>query len=82
MTTAAWVRSFVDKHPDYKHDSVVSEKVTFDLMKRMQDISEGVSPCPELTGKSFSKTPEKYKVVTCPVSPQREGAASSSDGQS
>ena len=28
MTTAAWLRAFVQNHPLYKQDSVVSEEVT------------------------------------------------------
>ena len=32
-TTAAWIRRFIQQHPDYKQDSVVSEKVSFDLIK-------------------------------------------------
>lgn len=80
MTTASWIRSFVDAHPDYKHDSVVSEKVNFDLMKRMKDISEGVSPCAELTGTYLSKTPDRYMVLSCPVEPT-EAQPNSETGQ-
>ena len=65
MSTAAWVRQFLVSHPHYKQDSVVTEEMNYDLIKRMQEISEGVAPCPELTGKLVSKTPETYKVIEC-----------------
>ena len=63
MTTAKWIRRFLTSHPLYKRDSVVTEEMTYDLVKRMKDISEGVAPCPELTGKLISKTPDTYKVI-------------------
>ena len=65
MTTAMWIRHFLTSHPSYKQDSVVTEEMTYDLVKRMQEISEGVAPCLELTGKLVSKTPETYKVIEC-----------------
>ena len=65
MTTASWIRKFVHSHPDYKHDSVVSDKVTYDLMRHMHDISQGTVPCPELIGKLASRTPPTYKVIDC-----------------
>lgn len=39
-TGAKWIRTFVRAHPDYQHDSVVSEKITFDLLKAVQEISQ------------------------------------------
>lgn len=36
-TTAKWIREFVRKHPEYKHDSVVTEKITYDLLKKISD---------------------------------------------
>ncbi|OQV17458.1 Glutamate--cysteine ligase catalytic subunit [Hypsibius exemplaris] len=41
QTTATWLRNFVEKHPEYKHDSVVSEKINYDLMKACQAIANG-----------------------------------------
>ena len=77
MTTAGWIRQFVLAHPDYKHDSAVSDKITYDLTQRMKDISEGAVPCPELLGTLASKVPEKY-VVKCPETPNKAHAASDS----
>lgn len=63
MTTASWIRAFLTSHTAYRQNSVVTEEMTYDLIKRMQEISEGVAPSPELTGKLVSKTPETYKVI-------------------
>ena len=51
MTDATWMRKFINDHPDYKHDSIISESITYDLMKKLKDISEGTVVCPELTGR-------------------------------
>lgn len=85
MTTASWIRKFVLSHTDYKHDSVVSDKITYDLMRHMHDVSEGIVPCPELIGKFTSKTPKTYQVIDCspPSStiPNGGDPAKSSDGK-
>ncbi|EEQ33792.1 glutamate-cysteine ligase [Microsporum canis CBS 113480] len=39
-TNAKWIREFVAKHPDYKHDSVVSAKISYDLVKAVEEITE------------------------------------------
>ena len=66
MTTATYLRKCVLEHQDYKKDSVVSDKIAYDLLKHLRDISEGRVTCPELTGTLMSKTPPSYKVVDCP----------------
>ena len=35
------MRQFIMSHPDYKHDSVVSESINYDLMKRIDDLAKG-----------------------------------------
>ncbi|KAI3632897.1 hypothetical protein MIR68_008972 [Amoeboaphelidium protococcarum] len=40
-TTAAWMRQFVMEHPDYKHDSVVSSLINYDLCVAIRDITSG-----------------------------------------
>ncbi|KAF7998291.1 hypothetical protein HCN44_009689 [Aphidius gifuensis] len=73
LTTAAWLRKFVMTHPDYKKDSVVSERINYDLLKRVHDIQTDVDPCPELSGPyTTSKTTEKIpaaiaKAEKCPI---------------
>lgn len=37
-TAAKWIREFVREHPDYKHDSVVSDKINHDLVGAVIDI--------------------------------------------
>merc|ERR1712137_1336207 len=41
MTTAAWMREFVTKHPDYKKDSIVSDTIAYDLMVECNEIGLG-----------------------------------------
>jgi glutamate--cysteine ligase catalytic subunit len=50
MTTATWIRQFVQNHPDYKHDSVVSQQINYDLVRAMDAISNGTDKVPELLG--------------------------------
>lgn len=52
MTPAAYIRSFVTAHPDYKHDSVVSEQINYDLLWRVHLIAKDQIDCPELLFKS------------------------------
>ena len=39
-TTATWLRSFVQTHPEYKSDSVIGAGVEYDLVKRLRETSE------------------------------------------
>lgn len=48
MTPASFIRSFVQRHPAYKHDSIVSEEINYDLLWRIHLISKGEIECPEL----------------------------------
>ena len=50
MTTASWIRQFVRQHPDYKHDSQVSQQVQFDLIKACRDITYGKLKSADLLG--------------------------------
>lgn len=60
FTTASFIRKFVMEHPDYKHDSVVSDTINYDLLKTLKEIQEGKRSCPDLLGYStmISKTKE------------------------
>ncbi|KAG0067174.1 hypothetical protein BGZ92_005175, partial [Podila epicladia] len=53
MTAASWMRQFVQNHPEYKQDSVVSEKINYDMVKMIEKINNGEVIVPELLG-SFS----------------------------
>lgn len=39
-TGAKWIREFVRSHPDYKHDSIVTEKINYDLISTVRTITE------------------------------------------
>jgi hypothetical protein len=48
-TPAAWIREFVTSHPEYKADSVVSEAICHDLMRRCAEIASSAgAPAPDL----------------------------------
>lgn len=38
MTPATWIRHFIVTHPEYKHDSVVSEAINYDLLKAIDEM--------------------------------------------
>lgn len=40
-TAAKWIRHFIRGHGEYKGDSVVSEEVTYDLVKAVEEITRG-----------------------------------------
>ncbi|MEQ2257700.1 hypothetical protein ILYODFUR_037443 [Ilyodon furcidens] len=48
MTVAKWMREFVAKHPQYKQDSVITDKISYDLFKKFDRIGKGEEQCPEL----------------------------------
>lgn len=56
MTNAAWMRYVVTNHPAYKHDSVVSEEITYDLLWQMKQISSGEAECRKVLPHMSSKT--------------------------
>ncbi|KAJ1731680.1 glutamate--cysteine ligase, partial [Coemansia biformis] len=57
MTTAAWIRSFVQNHPAYRRDSVVSAEINYDLILVLDDISSGRRAAPELLGEGVVARP-------------------------
>ena len=65
LTTATWMRNFISQHPNYKQDSVVNDRITYDLMVACDRISKGET-CAELTGALRSHTVRD--IVTCPIS--------------
>ena len=50
LTLAGWQRRFVQNHPSYKHDSVVSQDTVYDMMVECLAITKG-KECPELLGR-------------------------------
>jgi len=49
-TPATWMREFVQSHPEYKQDSVISQGIAYDLMQAADEIGRGARECPELLG--------------------------------
>ena len=39
-TGAKWIRHFIREHKEYKSDSVVSEEITYDLLKAVEEITK------------------------------------------
>lgn len=65
-TMATWMREFVAAHPDYRRDSVVSERVAYDLLRAAHGVQTGAVAAPRLLGaSSVSKThddiPEAFR---------------------
>lgn len=54
------------EHPEYKHDSVVSEHIAYDLLKTCHEISNKDRPCPKLFGSPETRT--SRSVGPCPES--------------
>lgn len=56
------MRNFVQRHPDYKQDSVVSDSIAYDLLSKVVQIASGTVNDPthmfEHTTKSAYKIPE------------------------
>ncbi|KAM4772254.1 glutamate--cysteine ligase catalytic subunit [Rhinophrynus dorsalis] len=55
MTVARWMREFVSTHPDYKHDSVITDKINYDLLVKCNQIANESTNCPELLGFPVNK---------------------------
>ncbi|CAL4058999.1 unnamed protein product, partial [Meganyctiphanes norvegica] len=45
ITTAKWIRQFITSHPDYKQDSLVNEKIQYDLIIAVNEIATGKREC-------------------------------------
>ncbi|XP_077093762.1 glutamate--cysteine ligase catalytic subunit-like [Siphateles boraxobius] len=55
MTMAKWMREFVAKHPQYKQDSVITDKINYDLLLKCDRIAKGEEKCPELIGEPVNR---------------------------
>ncbi len=43
------MREFVNSHPKYQHDSVITQEINYDLMKMIEKIQIGEANVPELS---------------------------------
>jgi len=50
MTPAKWMRHFVQVHPSYKQDSIITPAIACDLMTACQRIGDGSLPCHDILG--------------------------------
>uniref|UniRef100_A0A6I8RN68 Glutamate--cysteine ligase n=1 Tax=Xenopus tropicalis TaxID=8364 RepID=A0A6I8RN68_XENTR len=56
MTCARWMREFVASHPEYKKDSVITDKINYDLLMKCNQIANELTTCPELLGTTVNKS--------------------------
>ena len=49
-TTAQWIRDFVRQHDHYRHDSVVNDRINYDLLVNFDRIQKGELSIKELVG--------------------------------
>ncbi|SNX85726.1 probable gamma-glutamylcysteine synthetase [Melanopsichium pennsylvanicum] len=61
MTTASWIRQYVRNHPDYKGDSVVSQKINYDMIKQLDLIERGEVDAPGFLPKGYAKRRKSEK---------------------
>jgi Glutamate-cysteine ligase len=40
-TAAKWMRHFIRNHPEYKHDSAVTQSINYDLVRAVEKITKG-----------------------------------------
>ncbi|CAM9102480.1 unnamed protein product, partial [Hapterophycus canaliculatus] len=67
-TTATWIREFVQNHPAYAHDSVVSEEIAHDLIMEMRAIGEGEKHEPSLLGEMHISPVRPKQAYDVPLS--------------
>mmetsp|Transcript_21607 Transcript_21607/g.29681 ORF Transcript_21607/g.29681 Transcript_21607/m.29681 type:complete len:754 (+) Transcript_21607:73-2334(+) len=83
QTTANWMRSFVQKHPFYKNDSIVSPGIAYDLMAACHKISNGKLAVPFLVPPSLPPgCPTGSSLSSCKGSSSSKGCSSSSSSSS
>jgi len=56
ITPATWTRDFVQSHPSYKFDSVVSKEINYDLMMTVDKIERSVHRAPDLLSEDYMGT--------------------------
>lgn len=65
MTGARWQREFVLRHPEYKHDSVVSESIAYDLLQAMAKLEAETDHDQVLCAYTRSATPLSGQCGKC-----------------
>lgn len=67
-TAATWIRDFVAQHPDYKHDSVVSDSIAHDLVMEIKAVGEGEKHAPSLLGDLHIRPVKAKQAYDVPLS--------------
>jgi len=55
QTGARWIREFVRRHPDYRKDSAVSQRINYDLIKAIETLGCGMEKEVEFGEKLLGK---------------------------
>lgn len=53
QTGAKFIRDFVLNHPEYQHDSIVTNKIAFDLMSSIINMNNSAEERAKLLGKKW-----------------------------
>eukprot|EP00479_Gromia_sphaerica_P012102 TRINITY_DN6237_c0_g1_i1.p1 TRINITY_DN6237_c0_g1~~TRINITY_DN6237_c0_g1_i1.p1 ORF type:complete len:143 (-),score=9.89 TRINITY_DN6237_c0_g1_i1:271-651(-) len=59
-TTAQWFRNFVNAHPGYKHDPIITDEVCRDVLQVSQKIAHGKVQVPDLLNDHHTSTANVY----------------------
>ncbi|PWN53196.1 GCS-domain-containing protein [Violaceomyces palustris] len=55
MTTATWIRNYVRSHPEYNFDSVISQGINYDMIKKLDLIERGLEEAPGFLPSIYAK---------------------------
>jgi len=67
VTTATWLRNYVRSHPDYKFDSVVSQSITYDLCRAIDEVERGVRRADDLLGADYVGSGDLPRCTGAPI---------------
>jgi len=54
LTPATWIRNFVQAHPAYARDSVVTQEINYDLIVAIDEIERGVRSASDLLPQDYT----------------------------
>lgn len=61
VTTATYIRQFVQQHPAYRHDSIVGEEINYDLLRTLDSIERGDCEAPGFMPAWFTAYRREHK---------------------
>ena len=65
-TAAAWIREFVAKHPDYQKDSIITQKMSCDLLRELRQANEPGSAAAQALLGGYAGAGELYEATPQP----------------